>query len=119
MNTEEVLNVMDAHLQEVNADQKERLSRINEMLDYLNYNKRLTELSEAEKQAFVDTMEGSTLSEYDRKKLDGLKSEKERDHYINEVARTVYFRRCAWLSYLSGERADKPYVESASAQTDA
>lgn len=116
MKTEEILNIMDAHLQEVNDDQKERLSRINEMLDYLNYNKRLTELSEVEKQAFVETMEGAALTDAQRQKLKGM-DKKQQDLYFDELARTTYFRRCAWLSYLSGERTEKPITVGASAQT--
>lgn len=107
---EDVFAVMDDYLQEVNNDDEVRLERINELMDFLSYNKRLTALSAAEKLDFVHCMEGYPLSEKQRKALD--ENPEKQDYYITMWARSNYFRRCAWLSYLHGEDDYKPSVNA-------
>lgn len=65
-----------------------------------------------EKVAFEDAVNGGSLNDAERKKLDRMTKEEEKDHYLGEITRTNYFRRCSWLSFLNGEKGyDKPFVE--------
>jgi hypothetical protein len=112
MKTVEIIEILDEYLQEVNSDQEKRIGRIKELLDFLNYNLRLTELSKEEKEDFVLSNEGYPLNEGMRKTLDGCESEEKKNHYFNMLARSTYFRRCAWLRYLTGETKEKPILLS-------
>ncbi len=115
MKTDKILNIIDEHLQEVNDNTEERVKRIKTFLEYLNYNLRLTELSDEEKQSFVGSMDGAPLSPEMKKTMDECKkksTEKEYNHYIEMWARSIYFRRCDWLQYLHGETNEKPFVQN-------
>ena len=108
MKTEELLDIIDEHLQEVNSDTEERTQRIKNILDFLNYNFRLTELSEKEKEDFVHCMEGYPLNDNMRETLNKCETEDKKSHYINMWARSTYFRQCAWFEYLYGNTNTKP-----------
>ncbi len=110
MKTEDILNIIDEHLQETNHDQKERISRIGEIQKYLSYNMRLTKLTEEEKENFVESVEGGHMTNEMRKTIDNCKTQERKDHYFDMWARSTYLRRCAWLSYLHGEINDKPFT---------
>jgi hypothetical protein len=105
---DEILDKIDSFLQLSNGNTKERLDKINELLSFLNYNKRLTELSKEEKLNFVEAMEGANLTDKQRKILNES-DVKMKDHYIEMWARSTYFRRCAWISYLHG-KGDIPTI---------
>ncbi len=107
MKTSELLNLIDHHLQEVNSKPTDRVNRIKEILTYLNFNLRLTELSEFEKQDFVNCMEGYPLTEDQRKTLENSTKER-KNYYIDMWARSTYMRRCMWLTYLHNESDTKP-----------
>lgn len=107
MTTEELINQISDHLQEVNADEKERVKRIDEMLDFLNWNKRITELTKSEKLAFSRAMAGD-ITEKERKLIADAADEK-KEYYISSLARANYIKKCAWVSYLSGN-GEKPVV---------
>lgn len=115
MTTNEVMDVVDQHLQEANHDQKGRLKRINELMDFLAFNKRMTELSDEERLDFVRCEDGLTLTEEQRNLLE-LKPHK-REYYIEEWARGTYFRLCDWRRYLFGETSEKPTVRSPQSAT--
>ena len=102
MKTDKIIDLIDEHLQEANSDKEERIRRIKEITEFLNYNLRLTELSDEEKQDFVLSMEGYPLSDEMRKTLDNCTTEEQKDHYFTMWARSTYFRRCKWLNYLKG-----------------
>ncbi len=114
MTTEELINLVNDHLQEANADNEVRITRIQEIQDFLNYNLRLTELSAEEKEDFVNCMEGFPLTQAQRNTLSDAKGkvrnngESLQDYYIDMWARSTYFKRCAWFSYLYGETKTKP-----------
>lgn len=110
MKTDEVLNVIDEHLQEVNSDQKERIARIVQIQKYLSYNLRLTKLTDEEKENFVESVEGGHMTDEMRKTIDNCKTKEQKDHYYDMWARSTYFRKCAWMSYLHGETNDKPFA---------
>lgn len=113
MKTEKLTKIISDHLQEVNKDQAERIKRIKELLDFLNYNLRLTELSDEEKEDFIGSQEGYPLNDNMRKTLDECKGNpKKEDHYITMWARSTYFRRCEWFRYLTGETKEKPMLLS-------
>ena len=105
-----ILEVIDVHLQEVNDDQALRLSRIDGLIDFLQYQRRLTALSDEEREDYGYTLQGYPLTDEQRKIMDDCKSEKARDYYVEMWARSTYFRRCAWQSYLFGQTTDKPSV---------
>lgn len=107
MKTSELLNLIDDHLQEANSIPTDRVNRINEILTYLNFNLRLTELSELEKQDFVNCMEGFPLTD-DQKKTLNDSTEERKNYYIDMWARSTYMKRCVWLTYLHGESDKKP-----------
>jgi hypothetical protein len=82
---------------------KERLEKINDLLHRLNFERRLTDED-------LVNMNDESLSSYERKKLDGAKTDQERDQLFTDFARLRYFRRCAWISYLNGESKEKPFT---------
>ena len=107
METDKLLDLISDHLQEVNDNQGERVKRIESMLDFLNFNLRLTNLSKEEKEDFVNSVEGYPLTEEMRKTLDNCPSEERKNYYISMWARSTYFRKCAWLDYLCGKTDKK------------
>lgn len=111
MTTEEVKTVIADHAESMNGNDKESLEFINSTMDYLMYLKRFLELEPHEKIAFAEAVDGGNLNDAERKKLNRMTSDEEKDHYLGEIARTNYFRRCAWLGYLHGEKNyDKPFI---------
>ncbi|MEK7070687.1 MAG: hypothetical protein AAB966_02680 [Patescibacteria group bacterium] len=116
MKTDQLMELIDEHLQEVNSDTTERLKRIDEMLFFLNFNRRLTKLSDEEKQDFANCHEGFPWTENMRATYDNAPDKKTKDYYIDMWARSTYFRRCAWESYLSGYTNDKPTIQKSEAK---
>jgi hypothetical protein len=110
MSTDKIIILIDKHLQEVDADPEKRIKRIEDILDFLNYNLRLTKLSNEEKEDFVNSMEGYPLTDEMLKTLKLCKNKQEEDHYITMWARSNYFRQCFWLEYLKGKSDTKPIL---------
>lgn len=110
MKTEELFTAIDNHLQSLNNKEDERIKAIKELLDFLNYNLRLTELTAEEKQDFIKTIEGNNLSDACRDKINNAKSETEKNYYVDMYARANYFRKCAWMDYLYGKSNEKPTI---------
>ena len=54
-------------------------------------------------------MDNETLSPEAKKALAQAATDAEREELITGYARSVYFKRCAWLDYLNGVRAEKPF----------
>ena len=111
MKTDEIVDLIDEHLQEVNKNKEERIKRIKEMQDFLAYNLRISELTERELDDLGRTMEGVYFTDNMRKTLDDCKTEERKNYYIEMWARSTYFKQCAWMSYLHGECSDKPFVQ--------
>lgn len=111
MTTKQLIGLIDEHLQKVNKSTKKRIDRIKSLIDFLNYNLRITELSKNEKIDFVRTMEGGFLTNEMRTTLENCKTEEKKEHYIDMWARSNYFRKCAWLQYLHGEVENKPLIQ--------
>ena len=107
-NNELLLEIIDGHLQELNKDAEQRAKCIEELIDFLQYNLRITKLTPEEKEDFYYCNEGYPFRDNQKKTIDGCKTQKEIDCYIDMWARATYFRRCAWMSYLFGETLDKP-----------
>lgn len=110
MSTEEVMNLIDEHLQEANSNTEERINRTKELLRFLNYNLRLAQLTDEEKEDFIGSMEGYPLTKGMRETLDKAENEQVREHYIDTWARSTYFKQCEWLQYLYGETEEKPFT---------
>ena len=81
---------------------KERLSALDDAIHMLQFHRRYAELDHSQRAHF----EGH-LSKESRDAINKLKG-KEREDKINEFARALYFRQCAWISYLNGERKEPP-----------
>ena len=107
----DILEQLQEHFEQGKTD-KEKTDKCEEVLDYVNYYKRLTELSEDEKRDFVYCNEGFPISDGMRKTLDKCKTEKEKDYYYDMWARSAYFKLCAWLNYLGGHTKEKPTVQA-------
>lgn len=111
MNEQEIMDSVSDYLETIKDNTVERLKFINTMLDYFMFHKRLSELKPHEIIAFGKALNGGELNDRERKRLEELTSEEEKDNYIGQIARTNYFRRCAWLNYLHGEpNSSKPHV---------
>lgn len=67
---EKILKDIDDYFQEANSDPVERLKRINEVGGYINYSRRLTELSDEERQDYAYCHQGYPLTDEQRKTLD-------------------------------------------------
>jgi len=111
MSSQKIIEAIDRFLQESNHDKEERVKKIKEIQDFLNYNLRITQLTDKEKTDFVYCIEGYPLSKGQSELLDEC-TDQRKDHYINMWARSTYFRRCAWLSYLHGETDVKPNLNA-------
>jgi len=95
-----VLEYLDA------LDEKQRVERIDDLLHRLNFERRLTLLASNQREAMNDR----TLHPTQRARLDACKTEAERDKLISEMARSQYFRDCAWVDYLNGGCAEPPVM---------
>ena len=118
METAQIVDIISEHLQEANNNDVERLKRIDEILEFVNYNRRLTMLTDEEKQDFIYCNEGyprETWTEDMIKAYDNAPDQKARDYYIEMWARSTYFRQCAWHNYLFGHTDEKPFVKKAEA----
>ncbi len=71
--TDALIDLISDHLQELNDNKEGRVKAINEFLDFLDWNLRITELSDAEKVAFSNAMEGG-LSEKEHEKINSIKT---------------------------------------------
>lgn len=111
MTTENITELMYDHLQEVNNNTPERLKRIDEMLFFLNFHKRLTELSKEERQDFCYCQEGFPWTEEMKKTYENASTEEKKDYYRTMWATSTYMRRCAWDSYLAGYTNKKPTLQ--------
>ncbi|MES2314967.1 MAG: hypothetical protein V4524_03495 [Patescibacteria group bacterium] len=86
----------------------DRLARIDDLLHRLNFERRLTALTDEER----DHMNDESLSPEARQKLDEAKTEAERENLITMYARSTYFRQCAWKDYLNGTTNEKPFCSA-------
>jgi hypothetical protein len=107
---EKIMDQIDLFLQTLNNDSKQRSESIKELIDFLSYNLRVTELSDLQKRDFVYCMEGYPLTDKQHDLLT-KSNDKEKNYYIDMWARSTYFRRCAWLTYLHGQ-GEIPSVNS-------
>ena len=95
------------------ADSKERIEKIDDLLHRLNFERRLSCLSDEEREDMVSAGRGRMTPEM-REKIDACKSEAERDALIHGYARAQYFRQCAWADYLNGVSQNKPFYPTQS-----
>lgn len=79
-------------------DQKEKLNVIDDALHRLNFERRLAALSKSQ----LKHLENENLNNAQRKRLEGCETKEQYDNVIEEYARNMYFRQCAWGDYLNG-----------------
>ena len=87
---EAMLDVLDK------MDKEPRLEFIDDMIHRLGFERRMTLLTEKQRVNMDEQ-----LTPEMRKRLDNAKNEEERENLITGWARTMYFRRCAWIKYLN------------------
>jgi hypothetical protein len=92
------------HLDSID-DIKEKIEVIDDLIHRLQFERRLTDLSEAERKSMM-----CELFDCDRKALAECKTEADRDKLFESISRTMYFREIAWLNYLNGHAKEKPFV---------
>lgn len=85
-------------------DRQNRVDVIDDAIHRLNFERRLTLLSERQHRHMAD----ESLTSIEKEKLGRLKTEDERETYINDISRLRYFRRMAWIAYLNGETKVPP-----------
>lgn len=101
---EELMNLLSEFMPQVDeTEMREVLACVG---SYIDYCKRLMDLSPEEKIDFMYCMEGYPLTDKQRLLLD--ENPGKREYIIERWARSTYFRRCAWMSYLNGVAKDKP-----------
>lgn len=84
----------------------ERIASIDDLLHRLEFERRLTTLTDEER----EHMNNESISPEARQKLDDAKTPEEREELITMYARSIYFRRCAWIDYLNGSTDKKPFT---------
>jgi hypothetical protein len=105
----EVLEYIGSYLDESNDDDTKRLSKIEVMMNFLEFEKRVTELTDVEKQHYFNCLNGPRLSDEMKATLKGCETPEHKEYYIKMWARSTYFARCAWETYLHTGK-DKPFV---------
>ena len=104
-----VCETIGNYLDESNSDSTKRLSKIEALIKFLEFEKRVTEMTDAEKQHYYRCLDGPQLSDKMRATLDSCTTEEKRNYYIEMWARATYFTRCAWDTYLHTGK-DKPQI---------
>lgn len=88
-------------------DKPERIEAIDTLIHRLNFERRVTTLTEKE----AEHMMNEGLSPAQKEKLDEAKAKGNQSKYdelINAYARATYFRRMAWVAYLN-DGGEKPF----------
>lgn len=85
-------------------DGKDRVDAIDDAIHRLQFERRLTLLTEKQR----DHMCNESMSSEQRDRIDQCKTDAEREGVINGYARATYFKRVAWISYLNGETPNPP-----------
>ena len=85
-------------------DREERVEAIDDAIHRLNFERRVTLLTDKQRQHMMDESPSDAV----RQRIAACSSDKERDEYITGIARAMYFRRMAWAAYLNGETPDAP-----------
>ncbi|KKS77786.1 MAG: hypothetical protein UV64_C0003G0005 [Parcubacteria group bacterium GW2011_GWC1_43_11b] len=84
----------------------ERTEAIDDLLHRLNFERRVTILTDEERERMMK--EG--LSPTERESLNCVSSDpKAFEERLQSYARSIYFRRCAWENYLNGLTDQKPF----------
>lgn len=89
-------------------EKDERLGSIDDFLHRLNFERRLTMLTDEER----ENMNNESLSPGARQKLVDAKTPAEREELITMYARSTYIRQCAWFDYLNGSTNEKPFASA-------
>lgn len=76
-----------------------KIEAFDDALHILNFGRRLASLTDKQLTHMNDV---ENLTEGQRKRLDTVKTDEDREIVIEEYARTAYFRECAWIDYLNG-----------------
>jgi hypothetical protein len=99
---EDFINQLDEDL-----SVEDRVAEIKKALYKLNFEFRLSSLSENQLHHMAD----ESLCEGDRQRLEKATTEAEKRNIYMDASRTLYFRQCTWIQYLNGE-TDEPPVPS-------
>jgi hypothetical protein len=106
MSNNNIIQTIQDYLDQSNDNSVERLEKIEDLLHLLNYEKRITELTDEEADAMIAASAGS-LSDKERELLAQLSPEK-REVWISKYARQQLFIQYAWSNYINGITDYKP-----------
>lgn len=106
-------SINDLILQDLDRSMSEqdRISKIDELLHMLNFERRLAALTAEQRHAMMLAGE-SRITDEMRQKIDACKTDVERNNLIDGFARAVYMRQCAWSDYLNGVSKEMPFFSS-------
>ena len=85
---------------------KERIEKIRSLQRFLTFELRWAELTEDERE-YVRNM--PHMTDEIRSRLNSM-NKKQREEYLNSLARSEYFKQIAWDNYLFGFSEEKPPV---------
>ena len=104
----DIVKTIQHYLDLSKDDKKERLDKIGDLIHFLNFEKRLTELTEDESAAMMNSDNGNENDIFQYRLLH-CRTDTERDELVADMARRKYFIKCAWSDYLNGVSDFKPY----------
>ena len=78
---------------------KEKVEVLDDALHKLNFERRLASLTDKQ----LEHMNGGSLSDAQRERIDNCKTDEAREEVIEGYARAEYFKECLWIDYLNGD----------------
>ena len=110
---EELTKLITDFIDRINLPQK--IEVIDDIIHQLNFLRRFSLLSDKEKKFIT---EDGLAFPIEHQRIENAKSKEIKDKLINNLARTIYFRKIAWVAYLNGEK-EKPYSDSINSNSNA
>ena len=102
----DIVETIREYLDTFNADKSARLEQIEDLIHALNFEKRVTELTDDETEAM---MSAAHLTAAQIERLDRCELPTDRERLTKEFSRHQYFVQCAWSDYLNGTTDFKPF----------
>lgn len=88
-----------------------RIDAIDDAIHRLRFERRWRSMSPAQLQHMHKALNLTSAQA-----IAEASSESRRKALITEYARSMYFRQCAWVSYLNGETDEPPYIDESADQ---
>lgn len=104
MKQEQVVDVIRKYTNQF-VDEK-RIEKLRSLQRFLTFELKWSELTDEERE-YVRNM--PEMTDEIRKRLDSIKNKKEREEYLNGLARSEYFKQIEIDNYLFGFSEEKPF----------